>query len=125
LGRQLLWVFLAGGLGASLRVLLTEFVDERLAERVPFIGTFVVNMVGCFAIGVAASVLAEGVTRTAVIGGLLGGFTTYSSFALLSVELARTDRTGFLLVQIVAHLALGMLCAAAGLWVGRAMASPG
>lgn len=119
--RTLLWVFAAGGLGACLRVVLTGCVDAYWAERVPYVGTFLVNMVGSFAIGVAAASMSEGVPRTAVVGGMLGGFTTYSSFALLSVELTRTDRTGWLLAQVGAHIVVGMLCAALGLWVGRAI----
>ncbi len=119
--RTLFWIFAAGGLGAVLRVVLTGILDAYWAERVPFVGTFVVNMVGCFAIGLAAATMSEGLPRSALIGGMLGGFTTYSSFALLSVELTRTDRTGWLLAQVGGHVVLGMLCAAAGLWVGRAI----
>ena len=120
--RTLLWIFAAGGLGATLRVVLSGAIDAYWSERVPFVGTFVVNMVGCFAIGVAAAAMSEGATRSAVVGGLLGGFTTYSSFALLSVDLARTDR-GWLLAQVAGHIVIGMLCAAAGMWVGRALSS--
>ena len=122
--RTLLWIFAAGGLGASLRVILTGFIDAYWSEKVPFVGTFVVNMVGCFAIGLAAASMSEGLPRSALIGGMLGGFTTYSSFALLSVELTRTDRPGWLIAQVAGHIVLGMLCCAAGLWIGRAIAGP-
>lgn len=123
LAKQLLWVFVAGGVGASLRVMLAAWVDARLAERLPHVGTLVVNMIGCVAIGIAAAMLQPGLTRLAVLGGLLGGFTTYSAFALFSVELVRGGKTSVMLTQVALHLVLGMLCAWVGLLVGRALAS--
>lgn len=115
----LLWVFLAGGLGATLRVVLGGFVDARWSERLPYVGTLAVNLVGCFAIGVAAVAIPAGTVRTAVVGGLLGGFTTYSAFALFSVELWRDERLGVLGAQIGLHVVLGMICVAAGMGLGR------
>ncbi|MCA9651461.1 MAG: CrcB family protein [Myxococcales bacterium] len=124
--RQLLWVFLAGGTGATLRVVLGGLLDARLGERFPYVGTLVVNLIGCFAIGLAAAVLPAGTPRTAIIGGLLGGFTTYSAFALFSFELVRDERLGVLALQIGLHLSLGILLAAAGMALGRMLVpSPG
>ena len=115
----LVWVFLAGGVGATLRVVLAGLVDARLSSRLPFAGTLVVNMIGCLAIGVAAVALPAGTLRTTVVGGLLGGFTTYSAFALFSYELLRDERLGALALQIGLHLVLGVACVAAGMGVGR------
>lgn len=115
----LAWVFLAGGAGAVLRVVLAGLVDVRLSARLPFAGTLVVNLIGCFVIGVAAVVLPAGTLRTAVVGGLLGGFTTYSAFALFSYELLRDERLGVLALQIGLHVVLGVACVAAGMAVGR------
>mgnify|MGYP007130773177 CR=1 FL=1 len=74
----LLWVFLAGGVGATLRVVLGGLVDVRLSSRLPHAGTLVVNMLGCLAIGVAAVALPAGVgplerERYAVTGGYVVG----------------------------------------------------
>jgi len=115
----LLWVFLAGGLGATLRVLLAEVVDARVASRLPHAGTLVVNVLGCLVIGVVAVAVPAGTLRTAVMGGLLGGFTTYSAFALLSHELLREARLGVLVLQVGLHLGLGVLAVAAGIALGR------
>jgi CrcB protein len=120
----LVWVFLAGGVGATLRVVLGSFVDARVSERLPHAGTLVVNLIGCFVIGVIAVALPPGTLRTAVVGGLLGGFTTYSAFALFSYELLRDERIGVLALQIGLHLALGVGCVAAGVALGR-MVVPG
>jgi fluoride exporter len=115
----LLWVFLAGGVGATLRVVLGGLVDARGSARLPHAGTLLVNMLGCLAIGVAAVALPPGTVRTAVVGGLLGGFTTYSAFALFSYELLRDERIGVLVAQIGLHVGLGIACVAAGMAVGR------
>lgn len=115
----LVWVFLAGGVGATLRVVLAGLVDVRLSSRLPYAGTLVVNMLGCLAIGVAAVALPAGTLRTTVVGGLLGGFTTYSAFALFSYELLRDERLGVLAAQIGLHLVLGVACVAAGMGLTR------
>lgn len=120
----LVWVFLAGGVGATLRVVLAGLIDARWSARLPHVGTLVVNMAGCFAIGVAAAAIPPGTARTAVLGGLLGGFTTYSAFALFSYELLRDQRLGVMLGQIGLHLVLGIVCAAAGMALGRAAFGP-
>jgi fluoride exporter len=115
----LVWVFLAGGVGATLRVVLGGLVDARVSSRFPYAGTLVVNMIGCLVIGVAAVTLPPGTLRTAVVGGLLGGFTTYSAFALFSYELLRDERLGVLALQIGLHVVLGIVCVAAGMALGR------
>jgi CrcB protein len=115
----LLWVFLAGGVGATLRVVLGGLVDARLSSRLPHAGTLVVNVIGCLAIGVVAVALPAGTLRTAIVGGLLGGFTTYSAFALFSYELFRDERLGVLAVQLGLHLGLGVVAVAAGMALGR------
>ncbi len=115
----LLWVFLAGGLGAVLRVVLGGLVDARGSTGLPYLGTLVVNVIGCLAIGVAAVALPPGSLRTAVVGGLLGGFTTYSAFALLSVELLRDARLGALVTQVGLHVVLGMVAVVAGMGAAR------
>jgi CrcB protein len=108
----LVWVFLAGGVGATLRVVLAGLVDARVSARLPYAGTLVVNLIGML--------------RTAVVGGLLGGFTTYSAFALFSYELLRDERIGVLALQIGLHLVLGVACVAAGMALGRlVLPSPG
>lgn len=119
--RQLIWVFLAGGAGATLRVVLAALIDERWSDRLPFVGTLAVNMLGCLLIGVAAAWMPAGTARTAVVGGLLGGFTTYSAFALFSVELLRDDKVAVLGLQVGTHVILGMACVWVGLVLGRAL----
>lgn len=102
-------LFAAGGAGACLRFVLGTRLDVALAARLPHVGTLVVNLLGCLAIGALAAALAPGPARTIVLVGLLGGFTTYSSFALLSVDLAQTGKWSALALQIGLHGVGGML----------------
>ncbi len=118
---QLAGVFLAGGAGATLRVLLAGRIEAALVERLPFAGVLVVNLIGCLLIGAAAAAISAEHWRNVVLGGLLGGFTTYSAFALFSVTLAEQGRWGWLLGQVGAHLLGGVACVWAGFWLARAL----
>lgn len=113
-----LGIFVAGGLGALGRVALAGVLEPRLTERLPHAGVLVVNLLGCLAIGFAAVALTSGPWRTIVMGGLLGGFTTYSAFALFGVELAHAARWGVLATQLALHLGGGF----AGVLLGAALA---
>lgn len=118
-------LFVAGGCGVCLRHALAQAVDERVArafaERaLPNAGMLVVNLTGCLAIGALAAALPAGQVRTVVTVGLLGGFTTYSSFALVSLELATVGRWPALAWQLGLHLAGGLMMVALGAWLVRA-----
>jgi fluoride exporter len=94
--KALLLVFIGGGVGSVLRYLLGVAAAERLG---PFTaaggwpwGTFLVNAVGCFAIGLGYRLLpapadGPGDARLLLMTGVLGGFTTFSAFALDSAQL--------------------------------------
>lgn len=106
-------LFVAGGVGVCLRWLLARLVDGA-GWRLPYAGTLVVNLVGCLAIGALAAGLPAGPGRTIVLVGLLGGLTTYSSFALLTVELAEAGRWLPLAWQLGLHVVGGMVMVALG-----------
>lgn len=127
-GAQWAGLFVAGGCGVCLRHALALAIDERLtralAERaLPNAGMLTVNLLGCLAIGALATALAGGPARTIVIVGLLGGFTTYSSFALVSLELASGARWAALGWQLGLHLAGGLAMVALGAWIVRTLAA--
>ena len=120
--RDLFWVFVAGGTGASLRVALVPLLDERLQKSLPAGGTLVVNVLGCLAIGLGAAALPHGSLRPILLGGLLGGFTTYSAFGLLTYAFAEEGRWGVFAAQVVLHVVLGLLAVGLGLWLGKTFA---
>src|SRR4051812_23245169 len=90
-----LWIFFGSGLGGLARFALSGLVAHRFGETFPW-GTFVVNVSGSFVIGFIATLtdpdgrfLVGPTARQFVTTGILGGFTTYSSFSLQTFALAR------------------------------------
>jgi CrcB protein len=113
-------VALGGAVGALARYLLSGWVQNRADTAFPA-GTLVVNVLGCLALG-ALLALAEtrgalgAETRAFLAIGILGSFTTFSTFGWETVELARTGRADLALANIAASLAVGLLA----VWLGRA-----
>lgn len=90
---NLLLVFVGGGLGAAARYLLQGTVYRFTGAAFPF-GTIVVNVLGCFLIGLIMSsmeerFLAAPSLRIFLTIGILGGFTTFSSFSYETMVLIR------------------------------------
>lgn len=84
----LLWVGLGGFLGANARYLLGRAIIERYGAAFPW-GTLAINLTGAFLIGVIAEWLllrqdAPDSWRLFLVIGVLGGYTTFSSYALRS-----------------------------------------
>ena len=115
-------LFAAGGLGVCLRHALAGWVDGAGVSTLPGVGVLAANLGGCLAIGALAAALPAGPVRMVLLVGLLGGFTTYSSFALQTVALAETGRLTPLVWQLGLHLvggaAMVMLGAALVGWLG-------
>ncbi|WAS95939.1 fluoride efflux transporter FluC [Nannocystis punicea] len=121
-GWHWLGLFAAGGCGVCLRFVLALRIDRWAAEALPYAGTLAVNLIGCLAIGVLAPLVPQGPARAIAVAGLLGGFTTYSTFALLTVELAGEARWAPLAWQLGLHVGGGALMVALGSRVGRLLA---
>jgi fluoride exporter len=119
-----LWVMVAGGLGAVLRYLVDHLVQRRAGSEFP-VGTLVINVSGSFVLGVlTGSALHHGVSAawlTVVGTGLIGAYTTFSTFTFDSVRLAEADRWGLSLLNVVAGIGLGLGAAGLGLALGSAL----
>lgn len=121
-------VAVGGGLGGLARFWISGLVARRFGETFPW-GTMVVNVTGAAAIGVlAALLLAPGGQEvrhlplwSGLVIGVLGSYTTVSSFALQTLALARSGETGRALANIVLSLGLS-LGAAAATWAATAQA---
>lgn len=118
---QLLLVALGGGVGAVLRYLASGWTHTLTHSSLP-LGTLAVNMLGCLLIGLLASALAGPVLireeyRIAILVGLLGGFTTFSTFALESSALIGDGR--FLLAA--ANMTISNVVGLAAVWAGQAI----
>lgn len=113
----LLAVGILGGVGAVARFVLDGAVSRRLGRDFPF-GTLLVNVTGAFALGaLAGAALGPGVDRLAGTG-LLGAFTTFSTWALESHRLGEDGRLRLAGVNFAVSLALGLLAVWAGRQVG-------
>lgn len=119
---NILLIGIGGFIGSVLRYLVSGYV-QQISKGVGFpYGTLTVNVIGCFIIGFLAQ-LAEtrGVFTTEwrlfVFVGLLGGFTTFSSFGNETFNLARDAQLAGALGNIGANVIIGL----AAVWIGRAV----
>ena len=111
-------VGLGGFLGAVLRYTLSGFLNSRVGGEFP-VGTLAVNVVGCLAIGAMMGLFEgrPGISANVQLFltiGLLGAFTTFSTFGFEVVELIRTERVGPALGAVAGNVILGCLAVLAG-----------
>jgi CrcB protein len=118
-------LFGGGGLGAMLRFALATWVDQRLGPPFPW-GTLAVNLSGCFAVGLLATLADEGgwlspSARLFLVPGVLGGFTTFSTFGLESWRALAEGQPGVAFGNIAASVLGGLVAVVAGVVAGRAL----
>ena len=123
-----LLVMLGAALGGLSRYIIGTAVLQRFAARFPEnvfpIGTVVVNVTGCFLIGILMSLfVARGDPipnlRLLLVTGVLGGYTTFSSFAWESFEAIDKEQIWIGLANILLSVVLGYLAVWCGAWVTR------
>jgi CrcB protein len=110
----LLAVGTIGGVGAIGRFLLDGAVSARVASSLP-VGTFVVNVVGSFILGLFVGLALEGDGYRILGTGLIGAFTTFSTWALESHRLGEDGELRLGAANFVVSLILGVTAA----WLGR------
>ena len=122
---HLLLVFLGGGLGSALRFAVALAL-ARPEPHLPW-GTLAVNLAGSAALGLVAGLLAgqQGPALLFLGVGVLGGFTTYSTFNLELLRQVEAGALGRAAAYVGATLAGGLALGALGLWLGRALARTG
>ena len=122
---RLVWVAVGGAIGSACRYLLDGAVYRVVPATFPY-GTFLVNATGCLIfgllIGVAENRLAVGtVARSFVLIGILGGFTTFSSFTFETLQLARAGEWWPATVNVVGQVVIGLLV----MWLGFVLTRAG
>ena len=106
-----------GAIGAVARFTLDGAVSRRTDGDIPW-GTLAVNVLGAFALGVVVGAGLGGDPRFLVAGGLIGSFTTFSTWMLETHRLAQEGETGAALANLGLSVALGLGALALGWWLG-------
>jgi len=117
--KYLFIIGLGGAIGSISRYLMQVVISRYITVTFP-LGTFLVNLTGCFIIG-----LLYGLTnkyawmtmewRLFLITGLCGGYTTFSSYSYESISLIRQGNYVYFILYIVLSVVLGLLATAGGM----------
>ena len=116
-------IALAGLIGTLLRYWLAGFVARQYGETFPW-GTMAVNLIGCLLAGAVFYLTEERFVvsptiRTVILIGLLGGFTTFSSYGLQTFTLLRDGEYGLATLNVIASNILGVFMVWAGYTVSK------
>jgi CrcB protein len=124
---QYLIIGLGGALGSMLRFGIGSLIDstvQKTGQIFPW-GTIIVNITGCFVIGfiftISASegrIILGSLTRNFILIGILGGYTTFSSFSLQTLTLAQDGQWW----GAAANVLLSVVLCLVGVWLGAMLA---
>lgn len=114
-------VFLGGGLGANLRYWLGLWIQTLFKTGSFPLGTFLINITGSLVIGILTGLFAKSIdpenARLFFVVGLLGGYTTFSSFSLDAINLISQKNT----LQFLLYVAGSVMFALVGTWLGLSL----
>jgi fluoride exporter len=121
---NVIWIAIGvgGAVGAIGRHAVNHLFNVRFGGSFP-IGIFVINALGCFVIGLIAGLIASTrlhvgeTSRAFIVVGVLGGFTTFSSYGLDTYTLFRGGHTGMAVVNAAGQVIVGL----AAVWIGFAV----
>lgn len=107
-------VGLGGFTGALARFYISGAVAKASGDDFSFVGTLTVNLIGCFLIGVITTIATRTTSlsplmQKCLITGLLGSLTTFSTFALDSLNLLQAGRVGAAIVNVSVNVVVGCL----------------
>ena len=120
-------VLLGGAIGSALRYAMSTWIAEAAQSTFPW-GTLAVNVIGSFVIGFFTaltgpdgSLLVSPVARAFVTIGILGGFTTFSSFSLQTMLLVQDGQWFSAAGNVLSSVALCLLAVAGGIALANAL----
>jgi fluoride exporter len=120
--RLLLLVGTGSFIGGVCRYLLSTLVQAKTPSGFPY-GTLLVNLLGCFLIGVLFALFEKTEvsteTRLLLVTGVLGGFTTFSAFSGETYHLIRSGHFGIALTYVLISVVVGVSLTFAGAWIIR------
>lgn len=119
---QAILLMAGGAIGTYLRFTIAGRVQSASDGVFPF-GTLTVNVIGAFLAGIIATVVLERTNipvelRTALLVGLLGGFTTFSAFSVETLSLTNQGAWGFAALNVLASVSAALVA----VWAGQSVA---
>ncbi len=120
--KQLLLVFLGGGLGSALRYFVSKTFNGYFEHF--FLGTFLVNIIGCLLIGLILGLSAKSnfftENQTLLLAtGFCGGFTTFSAFAFEKHSLLNAGELMHFSIYTISSIVVGIVAVVCGLWLSK------
>ena len=119
---QILFIAIGGSVGAVSRFLLSGFINRASNDVFPW-GTIAVNMIGSFLIGLFIELFSHTFIpdnlRSILLIGFLGAFTTFSTYALESINLLQGNEIKLFIQNILIHNILGLVCVIFGIYISR------
>lgn len=118
-------VALGGAVGCCARYGVTQWVQLYYSRSFP-LATLIINVLGCFVMGFLFFATLERVSisptlRMALLTGVLGGFTTFSTFAMEALLLLEDGEAGYAVLYLLLSLTLGLGAAFLGVYLARSL----
>jgi len=120
---QLIFIAAGGAIGAVLRFLLANGVHSFMSRDFPY-GTLMVNVIGSFLMGISYVMLIERLNlspewRAFIIVGLLGAFTTFTTFSIETLVLIQNSELSIAMLNVFLSVVFRVLGSWIGILIGR------
>ncbi len=115
--KTLVLIFIGGGVGSVMRYLVSFFTSKFITIGSFPLGTLLVNIIGCFIIGVLLSQFSkiDDTLKLFLVTGFCGGFTTFSTFSSESINLYHSQNYFLMTLYIISSVSLGLIA----VWLGN------
>ncbi len=119
--KELLYVFIGGGLGSLVRFLLGKWVNSFHNSNFPF-GTFIINIVACFVLGFFIGLadqkqILSPAIRLFLVVGFCGGFSTFSAFSSETLTLIQQGQNTTMLLYVLLSVVVCLIATFGGLLI--------
>ena len=119
--KNLIYIFLGGGTGSLLRFLISNYTQKLWNINSFPLGTFLVNISGCFLIGCLSAYFLkiDNSLKYLLLPGLCGGYTTFSTFSAENFSLYQNSNYSILIFYSLSSLIIGILMVFLGFQVAK------
>lgn len=121
--KTILYIAIGGAVGSTLRFLTTLLVSKYWSDNFP-LATFIVNIIGCFCIGLFVGYLTKNQLEDSnlkwfLVTGVCGGFTTFSAFGMENYNLFQNNNSLLAFGYIALSIIIGLFAVWFGLFVSK------